>query len=334
MADKSNLHLDLNSTVLGSLGARNSPKASKRVRAVDTVDVDLYQWPAPSTFRVRGVEGLASMPAVSVRSDFYLCDQLEALAATYAGSGVRSRFWGVLPPDITEQLGLGPVELLRFMKLHADYDLFFFNLKPKVEALCKNLWQDAIRKRPEFSGYATLFLSSSSVGSAVLDAYVPSRLIAAGHGMVGNQRFWASYLPFVRNIHREVHSVLRPEQWEMLKGTYSSPNSIHHTSGFFQLLEECLLTEFLIRNPDRLRFLKVHSPWLEDKLNKHEKALRTLKDTALKTDDLALLTVWEGYLEVYLGGRSGLAEKPAALAGGSQGSRRPRKAGAGRQSAT
>jgi hypothetical protein len=227
--------------------------------------------------------------------------EFEVFERLHADEGVRlARHWGAVSWKFFMKTGLSGEELTRQMDAAPGFDLYYCNPSPDAEALYINLWQQGVVVHPGFRELCESVFEAGGLEVRQLDAIMPSQAFSTCNYFVGSQAFWASYLPFVRELVDRARATLPPAVRRMLDSSASDPRNLHAGSSYWPFIVERLLPVYL-RGPGAA--LRVHKLSLSDpeaRLNPHLRRLREMKDVAHRTRSQWMYSCWLHYRNLYM----------------------------------
>jgi hypothetical protein len=232
-------------------------------------------------------------------------DVFERLAASDATAGAA--LWGALSWRYSEKTGLSGTELRSIIAAHPDADVFYANPHVHNEALYHSMWVQGETAHPRFLEVARAFFAAAGLPADELSAIHPSADFSAANYFVGTPRFWAIYLPWVRETLARAEANLDPAMRALMHSTAADDRGLHGGATYLPFIVERLFPLFLRSAGRELKAHKVTSPSREAELNVHLRLLREMKDTAHRTSSTWLAVCWVNYRNLYLGQMHGAA---------------------------
>ena len=218
-----------------------------------------------------------------------------------ADDGVRlAPMWGAVSWRFGAKTGLTGQQWLDQMRQLPGADVYFCNPSPENEGLYASPWQQGVAKHPRLKELAGQVVACSGIDARELEDILPSQAFSSCNYFVGNARFWALYLPFVRGVVEAARRRLPAAVLAELDSSKADPMGLHPGATYWPFIVERLFTLFLNRHAGEVKAQKIPLPALEARLNAHLKRLREMKDVAHRTRSQWLYGCWLNYRNLYL----------------------------------
>jgi hypothetical protein len=222
----------------------------------------------------------------------------EALAKD---EGLRlAPLWGALSWRFTGKTGLTGQALRQAIEQHPGCDLYYCNPFPEHEALFTNGWQQGLTAHPAFTELCSAVFGAAGLDLRELKTIQPSHAFSACNYFVGSPAFWATYLPWVRDLLTRARAQLPAAVLSVLDSRLSDPRDQHAGSTYWPFIIERLLPLYLHSAGQGLKVHRITLPVAEARLNSHLLRLREMKDVAHRTRSPWLHACWLNYRNLYL----------------------------------
>lgn len=210
-----------------------------------------------------------------------------------ASASVKSHsHWGAVSWRFFEKTGLTGRELLSQVRLAPEVDLWYCHPYPYLEGLFHSSWHHGHTTHPDLLNLAREVFEVARLPTDDLDRLEASNHFSAANYFVGSQRFWAVYLPFVRDVLAAAEVGLPPTTLATLHSSDADPKKFHHGSTYLPFIIERLLPTFLRGPGAHLTVRRYALPRKEARLNGELRLLRTLKDQAVAEQSTDLARNW------------------------------------------
>jgi hypothetical protein len=221
-------------------------------------------------------------------------------ALTKTKQAKEADYWGAVSWRFGEKTGLKGEQLLKIVRNNPAADVFYMNPYPYNEALFQSGWMQGETVHPDFLALAEKVLVAAGFDANEVHRVTNSAGFSSANYFVGNQKFWAAYIPFVQTLLAGAEKKLPASVLKILHSSKADPRNLHNQSTYVPFIVERLFPLFMSTAGKSLAAAKVALPEQEKKLNEHLRKLREMKDTAVKGKSEWLLRAWMNYRNLYL----------------------------------
>jgi len=239
--------------------------------------------------------GLDNSKSNSETKEFSVFDQLQL------SEHVKdAQLWGALSWRFTEITGMGGADLIKSIQSHAGYDVYFCNPYPQNEAIFHNGWHQGETAHPQFLALAKAIFEATDLPVDELNSINASDVFSSTNFMVATPKFWATYLPWVKNILSVANKKLPPKVRDLMHSQLADERKLHNGATYVPFIVERLLPVFMKTKGISFKAFKIPLPERERELNVHLKLLREMKDVAYRTKSAWMGVCWANYRNLYL----------------------------------
>ena len=146
---------------------------------------------------------------------------------------------------------------------------------------------------------AKAFFEANAWDQKMLFELQPSSVFSGSQYLIGNDRFWSNYVPFVRNALDQSRRKFPRKVLRWMSQSLTDPRDPMQTVTYWPLIIERLLPVFLKGSGKELRVTRITAPAGEKRLNIHLRRLREMKDVAHQTKSTWLGSCWMHYRNSY-----------------------------------
>ena len=227
--------------------------------------------------------------------DFAVFEQL--LKSDYVKD---AQLWGALSWRFAELTGMSGADWVKNIQAHPGYDVYFCNPYPQIEALYHNGWMQGETAHPQFFALSQAVFQVTGLPVDELTSLNPSDTFSSANFFVASPKFWAAYLPWVRNILTLANKKLPPKVRDLMHSKLADKQGIHNGATYIPFIIERLFPVFMKTAGKSMKSYKIALPERERELNVHLKLLREMKDVAHRTKSAWLGVCWVNYRNLYL----------------------------------
>lgn len=227
--------------------------------------------------------------------DFAVFEQL--LKSDYVKD---AQLWGALSWRFAELTGMSGADWVKNIQSHPGYDVYFCNPYPQIEALYHNGWMQGETAHPQFFALSQAIFQVTGLPLDELTSLNPSDNFSSANFFVASPKFWAAYLPWVRNILTLANKKLPPKVRDLMHSKLADKQGVHNGATYIPFIIERLFPVFMKTAGKSLKSYKIALPERERELNVHLKLLREMKDVAHRTKSAWLGVCWVNYRNLYL----------------------------------
>ena len=239
--------------------------------------------------------GLDNSKGNSELMDFAVFEQL--LKSDYVKD---AQLWGALSWRFAELTGMSGADWVKNIQTHPGYDIYFCNPYPQIEALYHNGWMQGETAHPQFFALSQAVFQVTGLPVDELTSLNPSDTFSSANFFVASPKFWAAYLPWVRNILTLANKKLPPKVRDLMHSKLADKQGIHNGATYIPFIIERLFPVFMKTAGKSMKSYKIALPERERELNVHLKLLREMKDVAHRTKSAWLGVCWVNYRNLYL----------------------------------
>ena len=227
--------------------------------------------------------------------DFAVFEQL--LKSDYVKD---AQLWGALSWRFAELTGMSGADWVKNIQTHPGYDVYFCNPYPQIEALYHNGWMQGETAHPQFFALSQAIFQVTGLPVDELTSLNPSDTFSSANCFVASPKFWAAYLPWVRNILTLANKKLPPKVRDLMHSKLADKQGTHNGATYIPFIIERLFPVFMKTAGKSMKSYKIGLPERERELNVHLKLLREMKDVAHRTKSAWLGVCWVNYRNLYL----------------------------------
>lgn len=209
--------------------------------------------------------------------------------------------WGALSMRFTEKTGLTGAGLLKQIADNPGHDVYFCNPYPSNESMYHNTWLQGVTEFPQFFPVVQSVFQAAGLDVSELTSVHPSSSYSRGNSFVGNAKFWAAYVTFMRKVLAAAEKKLSPTVLNVLHSKVPDPRGVYMGATYVPFVVERLFSYFMHKHGAALKAHKLSLPKCEAELNVHQRLLREMKDVAHQTKSEWMAACWVNYRNLYLG---------------------------------
>ena len=211
-----------------------------------------------------------------------------------------AQLWGALSWRFAELTGMGGADWVKSIQAHPGNDVYFCNPYPQIEALYHNSWLQGETAHPQFFALSQAVFQVTGLPVDELTSLSSSEQFSATNFLVATPKFWAAYLPWVRNVLSLANKKLPPKVRDLMHSPMADKQGIHNGATYVPFIVERLFPVFMNTAGKSMKSYKIALPERERELNVHLKLLREMKDVAHRTKSAWLGVCWVNYRNLYL----------------------------------
>ncbi len=211
-----------------------------------------------------------------------------------------AQLWGALSWRFAELTGMNGADWVKNIQTHPGYDVYFCNPYPQNEALYHNGWLHGETAHPQFFALSQAIFQVVGLPLEELTSVNASDTFSAANFLVATPKFWASYLPWVRNVLTTANKKLPPRVRDLMHSQLADKQNVHNGATYVPFIIERLFPVFMKTAGKSMKGYKIALPERERELNVHLKLLREMKDVAHRTKSAWLGVCWVNYRNLYL----------------------------------
>ncbi|MBU3626645.1 hypothetical protein ICN48_10430 [Polynucleobacter sp. JS-Safj-400b-B2] len=211
-----------------------------------------------------------------------------------------AQLWGTLSWRFAELTGMGGADWVKSIQAHPGNDVYFCNPYPQIEALYHNSWLQGETAHPQFFALSQAVFQVTGLPVDELTSLSSSEQFSATNFLVATPKFWAAYLPWVRDILSLANKKLPPKVRDLMHSPMADKQGIHNGATYVPFIVERLFPVFMKTAGKSMKSYKIALPERERELNVHLKLLREMKDVAHRTKSAWLGVCWVNYRNLYL----------------------------------
>jgi hypothetical protein len=221
----------------------------------------------------------------------------------------ESDVWGFVSWKFAEKTGVRGEDFVKWIKDNPDNDVWIINPCILNEAVFANGWEQGAIHHPGIVELGNDFLRRIGMGDdvSVVDELIDSNYTTYANYVVGNRKFWASFMEFSRMLFAE--AAKDPVFADRVFGPNHSNYGPDPTLPMFTFLIERLLPSFLVSSDFRVASYRGHYdrplPKYRDVIE-DIRALTTLKSAVIETGDDELFSAWRHFRTRFLMSRPGV----------------------------
>jgi hypothetical protein len=212
----------------------------------------------------------------------------------------KAALWGALSWRFAEKTGLKGGELRQAITQQPGFDLYYCNPYPEHEALYINGWQQGVVSHPAFTELCAAVLDAAGLDRRETSSLQPAKDFSVCNYFVATPAFWASYLPWVREVIERARANLPAPVLQVLDSRLSDPTNAHPGATYWPFIVERLLPQFMRAQGQQFKVCKLALPSVDARLNSHLQRLREMKDVAHRTRSRWMYACWLNYRNLYL----------------------------------
>jgi len=239
--------------------------------------------------------GLDNSKGNSELMDFAVLEQL--MKSDYVKD---AQLWGALSWRFAELTGMSGADWVKNIQTHPGYDVYFCNPYPQIEALYHNAWMQGETAHPQFFALSQAIFQVTGLPVDELTSLNPSDTFSSANCFVASPKFWAAYLPWVRNILTLANKKLPPKVRDLMHSKLADKEGTQNGATYIPFIIERLFPVFMKTTGQSMKSYKIALPERERELNVHLKLLREMKDVAHRTKSAWLGVCWVNYRNLYL----------------------------------
>ena len=239
--------------------------------------------------------GLDNSKGNSELMDFAVLEQL--MKSDYVKD---AQLWGALSWRFAELTGMSGADWVKNIQTHPGYDIYFCNPYPQIEALYHNGWMQGETAHPQFFALSQAIFQVTGLPVDELTSLNPSDTFSSANCFVASPKFWAAYLPWVRNVLTLANKKLPPKVRDLMHSKLADKQGTHNGATYIPFIIERLFPVFMKTAGKSMKSYKIALPERERELNVHLKLLREMKDVAHRTKSAWLGVCWVNYRNLYL----------------------------------
>lgn len=211
-----------------------------------------------------------------------------------------AQLWGALSWRFAELTGMSGADWVKNIQAHPGYDVYFCNPYPQIEALYHNGWMHGETLHPKFFALSQAIFQVTGLPLEELANLHPSDNFSSANFFVASPKFWAAYLPWVRNVLMLANKKLPPNVRDLMHSKLADQQGTDKGATYIPFIIERLFPVFMKTAGKSLKSYKIALPERERELNVHLKLLREMKDVAHRTKSAWLGVCWVNYRNLYL----------------------------------
>ncbi|MCE2679849.1 MAG: hypothetical protein LW629_05240 [Burkholderiales bacterium] len=259
--------------------------------------IKIFQWATPATPKPQRDASFTPLLLKEQNDPLLWLKACAFLSKSQQLEGVGH--WGLLAPGFTQKMALSGADLMQQIQENPGFDVYIANPHLEVEALYQNLWVQGEISHPGLLGVTSKTFKALGLDISTVGLTMPCQFTVTSNAVVGNQRFWKSYISFLNTLLTRC-AELPAEHQKLLFQQSADPKGLHQGRPFISFIIERLLSDFLWVNQKKLKVFKLSSPSLEKNLSEYVNDLRVLKQAALDQKSQALLRAWASYRTLFL----------------------------------
>jgi len=211
-----------------------------------------------------------------------------------------AQLWGALSWRFAELTGMSGAEWVKNIQAHPGNDVYFCNPYPAIEALYHSAWLQGETAHPQFFALSQAIFQVVGLPLEELTSLHPSDTFSSANFLVATPKFWAAYLPWVRNVLSVANKKLPPRVRDLMHSRLADKQNLHNGASYVPFIIERLFPVFMKTAGKSMKAYKIALPERERELNVHLKLLREMKDVAHRTKSAWLGVCWVNYRNLYL----------------------------------